>query len=320
MVKDEDLDDDDADAEEKKRDLFDDDYVGTWEAECTFYDDKLAQLFSRSPRGAKEFPSLEIGNRVAIGVARTAISPLVEVCAAWSVASELGTFGIEALYINLHPMQKMLPKGKLLKEYERVLCDCVAEVGVDLTRERELEACLQFVPGFGPRKSQMFRQNLKALGKSIMHRQDLLMEKSLGIKTKVFENAAAYLKLWDRADFDPDYDEDNRTLFDASRIHPECYITFEWAHKMCLDALSEDNDIAKVSQNGRIHRVITDSAEQIESHFAELREGFLKFSNNLDDFKADEFDPFDPVQYPEEKWRVRRGVVRGAKRRSAANI
>ena len=242
-TKDEDSDDDDGAAEEKvsskaayvtsllltplslrslqKKNLFDDDYMGDWQTECTFYDDNLAQLFSRSPRGSTEFPGLEVGNRVAIGVARTAISPLVEVCAAWSVASELGNFGIEALYINLHPMQNMLPKGKLLKEYERVLCDCVAAVGVTLTRERELAACLQFVPGFGPRKSQMFRQNLKALGKSILHRQDLVMEKSLGIKTKIFENAAAYIKLWDRHEYDPEYDEDTRTLFDTTRIHPE---------------------------------------------------------------------------------------------------
>ena len=289
----------------QKKDFYDDDYTGQWECECTFYDDNLAQLFSRSPRGRKEFPGLEVGNRVAIAVARAALSPLVELCGAWTVASEVGTFGIETLYINLHPMQKMLPKAKLLKEYERVLCDCVAQVGVNMQVEREVEYCLQFVPGFGPRKSQMFRNNLKSSAKPIMQRQDIIMEKSLGIGTKVFENACAYLKLWDRHDFEVEYEDERKTLFDTTRIHPETYVTFEWAAKMCADALSEDNDLVSLSPNARVHRIMDNSALQIAEHYNEQKDKYYKDFSNLDDFRADEFDPFATV--PEDNWKDRIG-------------
>ena len=59
---------------------------------------------------------------------------LAELTYAWNVASDAGAFGTEMLYRNIHPMQRLLPKTLLLRQYERVLCDVVADVGVDINK------------------------------------------------------------------------------------------------------------------------------------------------------------------------------------------
>ena len=74
------------------------------------------------------------------------------------------------LYLNLHPMQKTLPRNALLKSFERVLCDSVCAVGVDVNSATEVDhlgGCLQFVPGLGPRKALALKQNLKKNGKKV---------------------------------------------------------------------------------------------------------------------------------------------------------
>ncbi|GMH82688.1 hypothetical protein TrVE_jg3342 [Triparma verrucosa] len=300
--------DDEYDEDKPKKDFQDDDFDEVWETETSFCDDVLAQLYSRSPRGKKEFPDSEVNYKIAIGVARTAISPLVEVCNAWSVVSEKGVFGIETLYMNLHQFQKLLPKAKLLEGYERRLCDVVAEVGVNIRVERELDSCLQFVPGFGPRKSNMFRLNLKSRGNNIMCRQDILMG-GYGVGTKVFENAAGFLKIGTVKDFDEEFlegsDDTAQNLFDCTRIHPEASLTNEWCTKICKDALSEDMDRGELNKNQEAMRVIENSADEIERQFNEFKMAFWNdpanqtvddvtgnASPSLENFFSYKFDPF----------------------------
>ncbi|GMH84598.1 hypothetical protein TL16_g09970 [Triparma laevis f. inornata] len=303
--------DEDDDEDRVKKEYEDEEFDGNWTSEVTFVDDVLSQLYSRSPRGKKEFPDSEVNYKIAIGVARTAVSPLVEVCNAWSVVSEKGVFGIETLYMNLHQYQKLLPKSKLLKGYERKLCDVVADVGVNIRIERELNSCLQFVPGFGPRKSNMFRLNLKSRGNNILCRQDILMG-GYGVGTKVFENAAGFLKIGTVKDFDEDLlegsDEMAQNLFDCTRIHPEASLTNEWCTKICKDALSDDQDRNDLSKNEEAMRVIENSAEEMDRQFQAFRLAFRENpANHVEDentgkpeesvlnFYSHEFNPFDGV-------------------------
>ena len=165
---DDDDDDDGMDVERKKRrrerrlDGMDNDFMEDWDMPTfAFVDDNVAQLFARSPRGKREFPEFSVQLRGAVGLARYAKDPLAEIASIWSVISETGIHGVEMLYLNLHPLQKTLPRHLLLRSFERVLCDSVCKVGVDINAAAEcdhLGGTLQFIPGLGPRKALAMRQ------------------------------------------------------------------------------------------------------------------------------------------------------------------
>lgn len=78
------------------------------------------------------------------------------------------------------------------------------------------------------------RHQISVLGGTVKFRAELLERKLLN--TNVYKNAAGFLRIQSQDEeqaegFDP---------FDATRIHPECYASNEWAQKICADAL-EDN-------------------------------------------------------------------------------
>ena len=138
-----------------------------------------------------EFPEASINLKCAVSIARHAQNPLAELCYAWSVASDAGTFGTEMLFLNIHPLQQLLLKPLLLKEYERVLCHTVADVGVDVNSccaFDHLHGMLQFVPGLGPRKAASLRQSILRIGGVIESRRALLAKRLMG-PTCVFTNS-----------------------------------------------------------------------------------------------------------------------------------
>ena len=60
--------------------------------------------------------------------------PLNEYAAMWTSANEIGVFGYEAWYLDLHPYKGLIAKTRapLLRALESCLVDAVCEVGVDL--------------------------------------------------------------------------------------------------------------------------------------------------------------------------------------------
>ena len=84
-----------------------DDNEFEWKCNVDLVDESVAQLFGRSIRGEKEFPDLDVNLKCAIATARHAKDPLAELTYAWSV--DAGAFGTQMLYLNIHPMQRLLP-------------------------------------------------------------------------------------------------------------------------------------------------------------------------------------------------------------------
>jgi transcription elongation factor SPT6 len=243
-------DEEDDDAFESRRAIFrqmqpsghyDDDEEDEWACYVELVDDSVAQLFGRSVRGKKEFPDYAVNLRCAISLARFAKDPLAEYTYAFSVASESGVFGTELLYLNIHPMQQLLPKAMLLRHYERTLCDVVADVGVDLNAGAtfdHLRGLLMFVPGLGPRKGAMLKQTISQSG-GVTKRRELLEKRMLG--PVVYNNAVAFLKI---REMDQLADQLIHPL-DETRMHPDVYTRNNWAVKIAFDSLEREDSKSK---------------------------------------------------------------------------
>jgi len=214
-----------------------------WNCNVEMVDDNVAQLFGRSVRGKKEFPDSAVNLKCAIATARYAKDPLAEVTYAWSAASDTGVFGTEMFYLNIHPLQPVIPKTLLLRGYERALCRAVGEVGVDVNlacKYDHMHGLLSFVPGFGPRKAANLKQGLDRSGGVFVRRKQIIQKKLVG--PVVYNNAVAFLRIR-QTDVLKDAD-----LFplDDTRLHPDEYFR---AKKIALNALDkvekEDGDKPK---------------------------------------------------------------------------
>lgn len=215
----------------------DDDEDEEWQCNVDLVDDNVSQLFGRSVRGKKEFPETSMNMKVAVSTARYAQNPLAELCYAWSVASDAGTFGTEMLFLNISQLQQLLPKTLLLKEYERVLCHAVSEIGVDINASctfDHLHGLLQFLPGLGPRKAASIRQAITRLGGVIESRRALLAKRIIG--PTVYNNAVAFLRIREK---DQLLGQHLHPL-DDTRLHPDVYHKNKWAVKIAIDAMEPE--------------------------------------------------------------------------------
>ena len=210
-----------------------------WKCNVDLVDDSVSQLFSRSVRGKKEFPEMELNLKCAIAIARHAKDPLSELTYAWNVASDSGLFGTEMFYLNVHPMQRLLPRTRLLREYERVICEAVAEVGVDINAacsHDHLLGLLSFVPGLGPRKAANLKQSISRIGGLVGSRRDLLAKRLMG--PTVYNNAVAFLRIRDVEKLASQFIHP----LDDTRLHPDVYHRNNWAVKIAIDALERLED------------------------------------------------------------------------------
>lgn len=241
---------------------YDDEDEDEWKCNVELIDDSIAQLFGRSIRSKKEFPDFAENLKCAISLARHAKDPLAELTYAWSVASDAGMFGTEMLYLNIHPMQQLLPKTLLLRQYERVLCDVVAEVGVDFNAScnfDHLRGLLMFVPGLGPRKAANLKQTVTQMGGAVTRRRDLLEKRLLG--PIVYNNAVAFVRM---QEVDQVADQFLHPL-DETRLHPDVYLRNNWAVKIAFDALEREDPKAKDAAAMKALRdVMDDSHREIE--------------------------------------------------------
>ena len=109
------------------------------------------------------------------------------------------------------------------------LVDAVCDVGVNVNKSctyDHLAPLLAFVGGLGLRKADAMRQTIRKQIGHIDNRSVLLKEKILG--KSVWTNAAGFLIILDESDNDP---------LESTRIHPECYLTHDFATKICADAI-----------------------------------------------------------------------------------
>ena len=240
-----------------------------WKCNVDLVDDTVSQLFGRSVRGKKEFPDHAVNLRCAASIARHAKDPLAELTYAWGVASDTGTFGTEMLYLNIHPMQQLMPRTLLLREYERTLCEVVAEVGCDVNaccHFDHLHGLLTFVPGMGPRKAASLKHALSQIGGSIGSRRSLLEKRMVG--PIVYNNAVAFLRIQEVERAGP---EQFLHPLDNTRLHPDVYHRNNWAIKIAIDALerAEDDSSKKEEEAGiqALNDAMKNSAEEVARLF-----------------------------------------------------
>lgn len=276
----------------------DEDEDVVWKCNVDIVDDNVAQLFGRSVRGKKEFPDTAVNLKVAVAIARWAKDPLCELAYTWSAASDAGVFGTEMLFLNIHPLQRLLPKPMLLREYERVLCDVVAAVGVDVNGAcsyDHMHGLLTFVPGLGPRKANNLKQNISRIGGAFSSRKSILAKRLLG--PIVYNNSVAFLRI--RAT-DKLQDQMLHPL-DDSRCHPDVYQRNRWAVKIAVDALewgdgdAQDDEFAISA----IRDVMQNSREEVERLFLATKAEWEGVYGPT--FNVGTWDP--KITVPTESWR-----------------
>lgn len=279
----------------------DDEEEEDWNCNVDLVDDNISQLFGRSVRGKKEFPDMAVNLKIATSIARHAKDPLAELTYAWSVASDAGVFGTEMLYMNVHPLQQILPKTMLLRQYERVLCRAVAQVGVDFNaacNQSHLQGLLTFVPGLGPRKAASIKQSLVRIGGLIDSRKALLGKRLLG--PVVYNNAVAFLRICQTEDHSKDLHP-----LDDTRLHPDVYHRNNWAQKIAIDALEMGENLNASSsdredmQNTALRNIMKDSRKEIQRLFdATKKEWEAAYGPT---FNVPAWDP--RLNVPAEAWR-----------------
>ena len=272
-----------------------DDDDDKWVCNTDLIDDSVPQLYGRSVRSRKEFPDYSTTLKCAISAARYAKDPLAEITYAWSVASDSGTFGTEMLYLNIHPLQQLLPKSFLLKEYEHVLCEVVAAVGTDLNMccaSDHLRGLLMFVPGLGPRKADNLKQTVQRMGTIIARRRDLLEKRLMG--PLVYNNAVAFVRI---RDVDQNLDQDLHPL-DATRLHPDVYLRHNWAIKIAFDSLEREDPKSNAASMKALRDAMDNSYREVERLFnATKAEWEARFGKT---FNVQGWDP--KVDVPTQMW------------------
>ena len=276
----------------------DDDEEEIWKCNVDIVDDNVAQLFGRSVRGKKEFPDAAVNLKIAIATARWAKDPLCELAYTWSTASDAGVFGTEMLFMNIHPLQRLLPKPLLLRQYERVLCNVTAEVGVDINAactHDHMHGLLTFVPGMGPRKASNLKQSIARIGGVCSSRKSILAKRLLG--PIVYNNAIAFLRVRDTEQLQ---DQQLHPL-DDTRCHPDVYQRKNWAVKIAVDALEigetgNNNDEHDISA---IRDVMQNSREEVERLYNATKMEWERQYGAT--FNVNNWDPREAV--PAEQWR-----------------
>eukprot|EP01038_Epipyxis_sp_PR26KG_P004105 gene4105-5855_t len=242
----------------------DDDEEQLYAPQSIILKDDVANIFKGSIRAKTLFPDLQPGAAAAICLARFAQEPLAEFCNIWTCANATELFGFEALFLDLHPLKGFLKGVKVpyLRALEHKLIDAVCEVGVDINKavaHDHFSSMLAFVSGLGLRKADALRQNIRRSIGIVEKRKHLLEKKLLG--KVVYNNAAGFLRVTDVGR--------NKILdpLENTRIHPECYVTNDFAQKICADALDVQHNpmdyIDTVEDLMKsVHKVLTQTMRQ----------------------------------------------------------
>lgn len=269
-----------------------------WKCNVDLVDDGVAQLFGRSIRGKKEFSDASVSMKCAIAIARHGKDPLAELAYAWSVASDAGVFGTEMLFLNIHPLQQLLPKTLLLRHYERVLCDVVSDVGVDINTActfDHVHGLLSLVPGLGPRKAANIRQSVTRLGAAVPSRRSLLEKRLMG--PVVYNISVAFLRIREIEQLA------NQFLhpLDDTRLHPDVYLRNNWAVKIAIDALErvDEETLNKEAHAIKALRDVMDnSGQEVERLFKATKQEWVKHYGPT--FNVSDWNP--RISVPADQW------------------
>ncbi|MFO8025328.1 Tex family protein [Thiohalophilus sp.] len=158
-----------------------------------------ASVYSASELAAREFPELDVSYRGAVSIARRLQDPLAELVK------------IDAKSIGVGQYQHDVNQGKLARQLEAVVEDCVNAVGVEINTASA--PLLSQVAGL----SDLLAANIVAHREqhgAFSDRQQLLEVARLG--PRAFEQAAGFLRI-----------RDGRNPLDASAVHPEAYPVVE---------------------------------------------------------------------------------------------
>jgi transcription elongation factor SPT6 len=111
-----------------------DDEEDVYDPKVIMVKDEIAEIFKQSPRSKKMFPDFDPSLCAAVCLARFVQEPLAEYCNLWTSANSVGVFGIEALFLKLHPLLHMAKslRATLLEKLQYCLVDAVCDVGVDI--------------------------------------------------------------------------------------------------------------------------------------------------------------------------------------------
>jgi len=218
----------------------------------TYGDNIVPQLFAKTKKADKEFKDFPILIKEAVSLARMMQNPMAEVLNLWSNKFDDNPI----FYIPVHPLQSIVNKALLNKEYEKVAIEMVNSVGVDINEvitHRHGANQLQFLCGLGPRKAAYF---LEFMSNPNMLNVGVLRFRSEVYIAKLFEknvyfNVAGFLKI--RVDRGEELGK--REALDSTRIHPENYIL---AKKIARDALDDED---YVNMQDWVPKVMKDSVK-----------------------------------------------------------
>ena len=217
--------------------------------------DEVARLFRNSKRAEKEFPTFHPTLRYCISLGRSAQEPLFEYGALFGTEKEV-------LFLQLHPLQKMIPQERLYRSLERIIVDIVNENGFDMNRALRnpiAENNVQFVCGLGPRKGFALLQHLRTAIGALVSRNDLVIEAGLG--PYVYRNCASFIRVT------PSARDDEPDPLDDTRIHPEDY---KLARQMAADALEvedvADGDLNNPSEHVNQLREDVSKLDELDLH------------------------------------------------------
>ena len=192
-------------------------------------DEQLPQLWASSPAAVAAMPDLEPELRTAVSTARMAQDPLSELV-------HIGARGgCPLATLPLHPLIGEAADDDVERALALEVVDAICARGFELRRallHPHHAHGLQYVPGLGPRKAAALLKALQSMasnGEGAIEGRDQL--RGL-LPPAVWHNAVGFFKFTNEAT------SPEPPGLEGARIHPEVY---EYAQKMCFDALQDDN-------------------------------------------------------------------------------
>lgn len=139
---------------------------------------------------------------------------------------------------------------------------------------------LAFLPGFGLRKAEAFRQRVQRMSTAIESREALLIQKLTG--RVVWNNICGFLKITGKNKGFVENPLEN------TRIHPECYLMYDFAPKICADALGLESNPAKYSEI--VLKLMKSVRGDLEKRVKKFPEWLDKWANGKPEYFLDGSD------------------------------
>lgn len=158
-------------------------------------DESGASVYSASPVAREEFPDLDVTVRGAISIGRRLQNPLAELVK------------IDPRSVGVGQYQHDVEQKKLKEALDRIVQNCVNQVGVDLNTASY--AILTHISGLAEKVSKNIVEYREQNG-FFTKREEL--KKVKGIGPKIYEQCAGFLRI-----------RNGKNLLDNTRVHPESY-------------------------------------------------------------------------------------------------